>query len=72
MTDAERRAQARMARMVLRKARPGEADPDPVFGAEAISLVHRLSRTSYALAGQPLPAYPRDKIPCKFVRRQAP
>ena len=70
MTDAEARAKARSERMTLRKARLGEpeADLDPVFGAEAISLVSRLTRSSYSLAGRPTPpSYSRATIPCRFV-----
>jgi hypothetical protein len=71
MTDAEKRAQARRARMTLRKARLGdpEVDLDPVFGAEAISLVHRLTLMSYGLAGKPLPAHARAELPYRFVPR---
>ena len=71
MTDAEKRAQARASRMTLYKDRLGQpiVDPDGVFGSDAISLAYRLTRASYALAGQPIPAYPRDQIPCRFVRR---
>jgi hypothetical protein len=70
MTDAEARAKARGDRMWLHKAHLGEqqADPEPVFGAEAISLVTRLTRSSYSLAGSPTPTYTRATIPCKFVR----
>lgn len=71
MTDSEKRAQARRARMTLRKARVGdpEVDLDPVFGAEAVSLVHRLTLMSYSLAGKPIPALSRAELPCRFVRR---
>ncbi len=57
--------------MTLHKGHLGQpvVDPSAAFGSEAISLVYRLTRTSYALAGQPLPVYSRDKIPCRFVRR---
>jgi hypothetical protein len=73
MTNAERRAQARRATMTLRKAHLGDPEVDltPVFGAEAVSLVHRLTRMSYSLAGHPLPVYPRAQIPCRFVPRAA-
>jgi hypothetical protein len=55
--------------MTLHKARLGEpeVDLDPVFGAEAISLVARLTRSSYSLAGHPTPTYTRATIPCRFV-----
>ena len=73
MTDAERRAQARRARMTLRMAHLGDPEVDiaPVFGAEAVSLVHRLTRMSYSLAGHALPVCTRAQIPCRFVRRAA-
>ena len=72
MTDGERRAHARRGRMSLRKTRLGEPEVDlsPVFGAEAVSLVHRLTRMSDSLAGRPLPAHPRAQIPCQFVRER--
>jgi hypothetical protein len=69
MTEAEARAKARSERMTLRKARLGEpeADLDPVFGADAISLVTRLTRSGYSLAGRPMPTYTRAAIPCRFL-----
>ena len=71
--DAVGRAQARGERMTLRKSRLGEPQVDlsPVFGAEAISLVYRLTRTSYSLAGHPPPAYTRASMPFRFVPRRA-
>ena len=73
MTEAEKRARARRERMTLRKTRLGEAEVDfsPTFGAAAISLVHRLTLTSYGLAGLPRPAYTRQTMPYKFVPRRA-
>jgi hypothetical protein len=73
MTDAEKRAQARRERMILHKGRVGETEVDfsPVRGAEAVSLVYRLTMASYSLARQPRPTYRRDQIPCKFVPRRA-
>ena len=64
MTEAEARAKARSERMTLRKAHLGEpeADFDPVFGAEAIYLVSRLTRSSYSLAASPTPTYRADGI----------
>lgn len=69
MTDAELRAKARGERMTLRKARLGEPEVEltPVSGADAISLVTRLTRTSYSLAGYQAAAYTRRSIPCRFV-----
>lgn len=69
MTDADLRAKARGERMTLRKARLGEpeVDPTPISGAEAISLVSRLTRTSYFLSGHEAATYTRRTIPCRFV-----
>ena len=57
--------------MTIRKSHLGEPEVDlsPISGADAISLVYRLTRASYSLAGQPEPTYPREHIPCKFVPR---
>ncbi len=57
--------------MTLHKGHLGQpvVDPDGPFGLDAMSLAYQLSRTSYALAGQPLPVYSRNQIPCGFVRR---
>lgn len=65
----EVRAVERRARMTLSKTTlgPHEADCDPVRGAEAMSLVHRLTRESWAFSGLPEPNYSRDQIPCRFV-----
>jgi hypothetical protein len=70
MTDFETRAKARAERMTLRKGRLGdlEVDLNPVFGAQAISLVQQLTRASYSLAGLETPTYARATIPCRFVR----
>jgi hypothetical protein len=58
--------------MTLRKSRLGEPEVDfsPVFGAEAISLVNRLTLASYDLAGYKRAAYSREQIPCRFVPRR--
>ena len=72
MTDAEKRAEARRGRMTLHKGRLGEPEVDfsPVSGAEAISLVYRLTLASFSLAGQARPTYTRAQIPCRFVPRR--
>lgn len=69
MSEFETRAAARAARMTLRKGHLGEPEVDlsPVAGAEAVSLVHRLTRSSYSLSGKTAPAYDRANIPFKFV-----
>lgn len=48
-----------------------ETDLSPVAGAEAISLVTRLTRESWSLTGRPEPEYVRSAIPCRFVPRRA-
>jgi hypothetical protein len=72
MTEAEKRAQARGKRMTIRKSRLGEPDVDfsPIFGADGVSLVYRLTLTSYDLAGLKRPGYSREQIPCRFVPRR--
>jgi hypothetical protein len=72
MTEAENRARVRRERMTLRKTHLGadEGDLSPTFGAEAVSLVARLTRTSYSLAGLPRPTYTRATMPCEFVPRR--
>jgi hypothetical protein len=71
MIDAAKRAQARRERMTLHKGRLGEAEVDfsPVRGAEAISLLHRLTLASVSLARLSRPTYTRADIPCRFVPR---
>jgi hypothetical protein len=75
MIDADRRAraEARRGRIVLRKARlqAVEEDLSPVRGAEAVSLVHRLTREAWSLSGKPEPAYSRRETPWRFVPRAA-
>jgi hypothetical protein len=55
--------------MILRKARLQrvEADLSPVRGADAVSLVHRLTMESWSLSGRSLPTYRREEIPVRFV-----
>ena len=42
-------------------------DASPIAGAEAVSLVHRLTRESWSLAGQEIPGYSRREMPVRFV-----
>ena len=73
MTDAEKLAQARRERMTLYKGRAGEPEVDfsPIFGGEAISLLYRLTLTSFSLAGVSRPTYTRAEMPCRFVPRRS-
>ena len=67
--DREARALARRRVTVLRKTRLQETedDPSPVVGAEAISLVTRLTIESWSIAGLEIPAYSRADTPYRFV-----
>ena len=70
MEDDGRRARAesRRGNMVLRRTRlSDDADAEPVRGEEALSLVTRLTRESWSLAGLEEPAYSRRQIPCRTV-----
>jgi len=46
-----------------------DGDPVPVHGPEAVSLVHRLTRESWSLAGLTEPTYTRTETPIRFVPR---
>jgi hypothetical protein len=73
--DADRRAraEARKKRAILRKTTLSEREHDlsPITGAEAVSLVDRLTRESWSLAGLPEPTYTRSEIPIRFVPRRS-
>lgn len=72
MTDdneRRRRAAQRRNRVVMGRCALGDVEPDlsPVEGAEALSLVTRLTRESWTLSGQPWPSYHRSQTPCRFI-----
>jgi hypothetical protein len=71
MEDPGRRARAedRLTRAILHRTRLSseEVDLSPIRGAEAISLVARLTRESWSLAKREEPKYSRQQIPCRFV-----
>ena len=70
MEDDGRRARAesRRGKIVLRKTSlSDDVDQEPVRGEEALSLVTRLTRESWSLAGLEEPAYSRRQIPCRTV-----
>jgi hypothetical protein len=46
-----------------------EEDLSPVRGAEAVSLVHRLTREAWSLSGMEEPSYTRRETPWRFVPR---
>lgn len=71
MSSSERRAraEARRARVVLRKSRlqATEADLSPVLGAEAVALACLLTHEAWSLAGLEEPSYTRPETPYRFV-----
>lgn len=69
--DRKARAEARRVRATIVRTRlgPEEANLD-VRGADALSLVTRLTRAAWALRGTALPLYSRAEIPCRFVPRE--
>lgn len=69
--DRKRRAEERSRRMVITRCRleDSDVDPNPTFGAEAISLAAVLSRESWSMSGQIFPEYSRKDTPYKFVKR---
>ncbi len=72
MTISERRARAAARRVAMRivKGRLGDPEHDlsPVRGEEALSLVTKLTRESWAEAGAELPRYSRAETAYRFVR----
>ncbi len=56
---------------MLNKARftHGERDLDPIEGGAAITLVTRLSRESWSLAGFDVLRYARRDTPIRFIPR---
>jgi hypothetical protein len=67
-TDRDARARARSRVAVLRKTRlDDDTDPSPIHGADAVSLVTRLTIESWSLAGLEIPAYRRAETPYRFV-----
>lgn len=66
--DRRARALARSQRLTLtRTTLADETDPQPIDGAEAVSLLTRLSLESHRLAQLPEPTYTRAEIPVRFV-----
>jgi hypothetical protein len=53
------------------RLRPAERDLSPVRGAEAVSLVHRLTLEAWSLSGRDVPSYARGETPWRFVPRSA-
>jgi len=70
-SDRRSRAESRRSRVVLHKTllHGGDADLASVRGPEAVSLVHRLTRESWSLAGLSVPSYTRSETPIRFVPR---
>jgi hypothetical protein len=70
-SEAERRSRAerRRAMATIHRGKLGQPEVDfsPVRGDAAITLVTRLTRESWSLAGRGLPTYSRGAVPCRFV-----
>jgi glycosyltransferase involved in cell wall biosynthesis len=60
----QRRATATIRRGTLQRE---ELDLSPVRGADAITLVTRLTREAWSLSGSTMPAYTRNSVPWRFV-----
>lgn len=67
MDERTLRAKARRGRATIAKRRLGEPDDDAIAGAEAVSLVHRLTLAAWAWTGDPLPNLARSELPVRFV-----
>jgi len=67
--DRKQRAEERRLRMVITRCKleDSDIDPNPTFGAEAISLAAMLSRQAWAFSRRPFPTYARDNIPVRFT-----
>ena len=72
MNDEERRKRAEKRRQSATLAwstlETRDRDPDPIGGAEALSLAWRLTCESWFLARRETPRYDRASIPHRFVR----
>ncbi len=68
-TERQKRAESRRRRMVITCStiENSDADPAPIFGAEAVSLAAILSRQAWAFSRRPVPKYKRHEIPVRFI-----
>jgi len=69
-SDRQMRADARRKRMVITRCtlEDSDVDPDPIFGAEAMSLAAVLTRESWSFSGQAFPDYSRSETPYRFIK----
>jgi hypothetical protein len=68
MDDMKDRASARRARVTITRRRLGEEDGgDVIRGEAAVSLVHQLTMTAWALSGRPVPRLARHELPYRFL-----
>lgn len=67
--DRHKRAELRRHRMVITRCSLEDSgvDPNPTFGAEAISLVTQLTRELWSLSGRSWPDYGRAETPYRFT-----
>lgn len=68
-TDRQKRVEMRRQRMTITRCslEDSHIDPDPVYGAEAISLAAVLTRQAWAFSRRPFPKYARYDIPVHFT-----
>jgi len=68
-TNRKKRAELRRQQMTITHCRleDSDIDPQPIFGAEAISLAAVISRQAWAFSGRPFPSYKRSEIPVRFI-----
>lgn len=68
-TERQKRAELRRQQMVITRStiENSDADPAPIFGAEAVSLAAVLSRQAWAFSRRPVPKYRRHEIPVRFT-----
>ena len=73
--DRERRAEARRS-WPVRKYRLGEEPSEDLSAsttaAERIGMMWRLAQDAWAMAGRPIPDYPREKTPISVRRLHDP
>ncbi|MEJ7623476.1 MAG: hypothetical protein WKF34_05750 [Pyrinomonadaceae bacterium] len=69
VSDRQKRAELRRQRMVITRCtlENSDVDPNPIFGAEAVSLAAVLSRQAWTFSGRPFPKYERWEIPVSFT-----
>lgn len=70
--ERRRRAEARRARVTLRRTTHDAPEPGEVWGEAALSLAAYLARAAWSLSGRAFPVYERAETPYVFVPNRAP